>query len=534
MQHLLALTVLTTAHGWRASRRRTALGATRLPQEPAELHEWLKPFAGADEFRAAWQTDLAKDASDLEITFLGTASCVPSATRGVSCCALRYDGSTYLFDAGEATQVQAQRTTLVKPGKVEAIFVTHLHGDHTFGLPGLLCLCGQDRDKDDEPIEIFGPEGLRAYVRASLQLTQSRVAAPHVIHELQDVPHRPPPGFRPPRGPLVSLRAAGEAHAAFGEVFEGRSISRDADGGWTCDTRSKTLSVRAAPMAHTVPCVGFVVTEADRPGALDVDLVKPILERNIPALKAKGVREPRRLFRVIKEMAPEEVFTFPDGSAIKRGDVVGPDKRGRVLCFCGDTADASALLPLLPPRGADVVVHEATNCRVEPFDNDVSEEEVERSSVSHGHSTPHLAGRFAERAGAERLILNHFSPRYKGDASPAALAVMAKIEDAARKTFGGDVVAAWDLLSIPVAAKDDAAAAAAAADAARLADAADAAAAFRRGEMSAPPPRRKAPRQLAPRAAPARTPAPRSPAPRSGAAPPAPRLKKKPGASKVR
>ena len=133
--------------------------------------------AGADEFRAERQQQLAETASDLEITFLGTASCVPSVTRGVSCTALRYDGATYLFDAGEATQVQAQRTTLVKPGKVEAIFVTHLHGDHTFGLPGLLCLCGQDRDASDQPIEIFGPEGLRAYVRASLQLTQSRVAA---------------------------------------------------------------------------------------------------------------------------------------------------------------------------------------------------------------------------------------------------------------------------------------------------------------------------------------------------------------------
>jgi hypothetical protein len=189
--------VLTRGYHFRRQLKvQSAKSATRLPQEPAELDDWLKPFAGADEFRAERQQQLAETASDLEITFLGTASCVPSVTRGVSCTALRYDGATYLFDAGEATQVQAQRTTLVKPGKVEAIFVTHLHGDHTFGLPGLLCLCGQDRDASDQPIEIFGPEGLRAYVRASLQLTQSRVAAPHVIHELVGVPSRPPPGFR--------------------------------------------------------------------------------------------------------------------------------------------------------------------------------------------------------------------------------------------------------------------------------------------------------------------------------------------------
>ena len=300
----------------------------------------------------------------------------------------------------------------------------------------------------------------------------------------------------PPRGPFVSQKATGQSEAAFGEVFEGRNIPRDADGAWTCETRSKALTVRAAPMAHTVPCVGFVVVEPDRPGALDVDKVAPILERNIEALKAKGIKEPRRLYRVIKEMGADQQFTFPDGAVIRRDDVVGPDKRGRVLVFCGDTADASSLLPLLPARGADVVVHEATNCRVEPFDNDVTEEEVERSSVSHGHSTPQLAGRFAALAGAERLVLNHFSPRYKGDASPAALAVMAKIEDAARSAFDGEVVAAWDLLNLPVAAKDEASAASASADTARLEAGADAADAFRRGEIAPPQPRKKAPPRL--------------------------------------
>ena len=211
---LLVLCTVVTAHAWRLPARRRHVirrGATRLPQEPAELDDWLKPYAGADEFRAERQQQLAETASDLEITFLGTASCVPSVTRGVSCTALRYDGATYLFDAGEATQVQAQRTTLVKPGKVEAIFVTHLHGDHTFGLPGLLCLCGQDRDASDQPIEIFGPEGLRAYVRASLQLTQSRVAAPHVIHELVGVPQRPPPGFRARAASFIVAFALGAA-----------------------------------------------------------------------------------------------------------------------------------------------------------------------------------------------------------------------------------------------------------------------------------------------------------------------------------
>ena len=75
----------------------------------------------------------------MQLTFLGTCAGTPSLQRNVTAIALTFSqrGDTWLFDCGEATQHQYMRSAL-KPGKLEKIFITHLHGDHVFGLPGLL------------------------------------------------------------------------------------------------------------------------------------------------------------------------------------------------------------------------------------------------------------------------------------------------------------------------------------------------------------------------------------------------------------
>lgn len=161
--------------------------------------------------------------SDLDLVFIGTASCTPGVTRGVSCTAIRVNwrssrsrndgdglndkqkkskkqkeeysspttGGTWLFDCGESTQLSIQRTTSIKPGKISKIFITHCHGDHSFGLPGLLCLMGTDRNKSDPPIEIYGPEGLRMWLRVAIRYSVSRVVPNYRVHELLDVPMAP-------------------------------------------------------------------------------------------------------------------------------------------------------------------------------------------------------------------------------------------------------------------------------------------------------------------------------------------------------
>lgn len=395
--------------------------------------------------------------SDMELIFLGTASCVPSTTRGVSCTALRYQGRTWVFDAGEGSQVQVQRSPHVHPGRVDCIFVTHVHGDHTFGLPGLLCIIGQNKgdENDASPIEIFGPEGLRFYLRAALQLTQSRVAARYRVHELKKVPC-----LQRSAAKLARVRSSIDRclpiDPNFGEL-PGTDVYPDEETGlWHLNTPGD-LEVSAAAMVHTVPCVGYVVREPHRPGKLDVEKVADVLERNYDALKAKGVKQPKKVYKLIKEMDHDQVFTFPDGTKIKAADCVSAPTPGRVIAICGDTANAGLLKPLLKDR-CDVLVHEATNAYLgEPYDPKLDADAVRAATAAHGHSTPEMAAAFALAVHARRLVLTHFSPRYKGDAVPVSLDVMRKIEDIALHTLKKDrlcdddpVIAAWDLAMLPV------------------------------------------------------------------------------------
>src|SRR6187431_3580519 len=97
----------------------------------------------------------------ISVTFLGTGSGVPSLERNLACVAVQRQGELFLFDCGEAAQIQYRRAGLGF-GPLRAIFISHLHGDHVTGLMGLLMSLGMaDRT---EPLAVFGPPGLQEYV----------------------------------------------------------------------------------------------------------------------------------------------------------------------------------------------------------------------------------------------------------------------------------------------------------------------------------------------------------------------------------
>jgi len=323
-------------------------------------------------------------------------------------------------------------------GRIEKIFITHTHGDHIFGLLPLLAsrLNGaggtvegveDPRTRDignQQPFEIYGPLGTRAYVREGLTYTHTVLGSPYVVHEL-----------RFPSDPVEGDLTVLPLHAS--ESLNGRNITQ-LNGVWEDFYKNDLVSVSAAPIFHSVPCLGFVVNELSVPGKMDPTKYIPDLKRTKTPMS------------VMTRLQQGESVELSDGTVLH-----GPRRRqGRKIVILGDTNDPSPITKLA--AGADILVHEATNAHLPSNDPHTKPEDtfesVETRTKSRGHSTPQMAGAFATRIKARKLVMNHFSARYAGndDVDEDSKKVMAAIAGLAAKRFQGDLVCARDLLSFDV------------------------------------------------------------------------------------
>ncbi|TDM15497.1 ribonuclease Z [Macrococcus bovicus] len=123
----------------------------------------------------------------MEIIFLGTSAGLPTKERNTQATVLSLEpllNEFWLFDAGEAVQHQILQTR-IKLGKLRRVFITHMHGDHLFGLPGLLS-SRSFQGGENKPLTLYGPAGIKAFIETTLKLSESRLNYPLEIVEVED------------------------------------------------------------------------------------------------------------------------------------------------------------------------------------------------------------------------------------------------------------------------------------------------------------------------------------------------------------
>jgi ribonuclease Z len=237
----------------------------------------------------------------LRVIPLGTSAGRPTLTRGASALAVAAEGAWVLCDCGEGAQVAALRAGL-SLSRLDAVLVTHLHGDHFNGLPGLLGTLGLEGR--ERPIAIAGPRGIRDLLE-TLGRAGSLGTGDMPVHVLELAGN----GGKLPWA---------EESASFFEVT-------------------------AVPLEHRVPTYGYRVSLPERPGALDVE----------KAIAAGVPRGP-----LLAELKAGRAVALSDGRRLEAAPFVGPPQRGPSVAYALDTVPCEGAVRL--GRGADVLVHEST------------------------------------------------------------------------------------------------------------------------------------------------------------------------------
>ena len=230
----------------------------------------------------------------MRVTFLGTGGAAPTVQRGPSAVLVAREGDRLLFDCGEGTQRQMMR---YRTGfDVGHVFLTHLHGDHVLGLPGLL----QTWDFNDRasPVAIHAPAGTRERVQRLVAATGDRPSYPVRVHQVEP-----------------------------GDV----TLDRE------------DYEVRAVDVDHRTRAVGYALVEGDRKGRFD--RAKAEQELGIP---------PGPKYSQLHEGEPVE----HDGRTVHPEEVVGPPRPGRRLVYTGDTRPCEGVVSAA--ADADLLIHDGT------------------------------------------------------------------------------------------------------------------------------------------------------------------------------
>jgi ribonuclease Z len=272
-----------------------------------------------------------------QIHVLGSSAATPTSLRHTTAQLLRYYNKLFLLDCAEGTQMQLMRYKLPMM-RINHIFISHLHGDHYLGLPGLLFslhLLGRKK-----AMHIYSPPGLKQIIDIQFSISGLEPSYELIFHEI----------------------TAGETI-----IYE--------------DT---LLQVETLEMEHRIPTYGFLFRE------------KP-LERNIKRESIKQYAIPLEQMAAIKK---GKDLQTPDGHNVSNSKLTTPPPHPRSYAFCSDTAYTEKFLRQI--EGVDLLYHEATFV-----------EEHASTAAEKFHTTTTGAALIARKAKAGKLLLGHYSARYK-------------------------------------------------------------------------------------------------------------------------
>jgi ribonuclease Z len=234
--------------------------------------------------------------NNFTMTILGNGSAVPTAKQNPSAQLVFYSGKQFLIDCGEGTQIQMIKHK-VRRNNLDNIFISHLHGDHYYGLIGLLNTFHLMRRK--EPLNIFAPSRLKKIIDLQLEVSNTKLFYPLHFRNLED--------------------------------FSGKFLLSDAE-----------LTIEAFPLLHSVPVWGFLFKEKTKSCRLNKDFVKkynPSVEE-ILAIKKGGD------------------YMTQEGLLLSHEEITLPPHPARSFAYCSDTAYQKLTVDWV--KGVDLLYHEAT------------------------------------------------------------------------------------------------------------------------------------------------------------------------------
>ena len=273
-----------------------------------------------------------------KLKILGSNSAAPAHNRNQTSQLLYINNYRFLIDCGEGTQMQLARYN-VKLNKINHIFISHLHGDHFFGLMGLVSTMHLFRRAKD--LHIFAPLGLSEIITTSLKYSESYLNFRIIFHTLE------------------------KDHPEL--IYE-----------------NEILTVHTIPLSHGIHCNGFLFREKPKPNKINKEaLPENISLKNIALLK-KG-----------QDILDEE------GNILYKNEMLTlPAKKSFSFAYCSDTIYDESIIPQI--KDVDLLYHEST------FTNEMADRAKDTF-----HSTAAQAASIAAKAGVSKLILGHYSIRYK-------------------------------------------------------------------------------------------------------------------------